>query len=161
MTCFQTRRFIATPVLCALLGLALPADAVAQGGQAATSGSRVAPAVPSAPTSSPMPKAMATQVEQHIRQLHDDLHITVLEQDQWDQFAEVMRDNAARISRAFQQRGSGLTTMSAEENMQSYAELAQAHATDMQRLASAFGSLYSAFPAQQKKNADNLIPRKP
>ena len=166
MTRFQTRRLIATPAFCALLSLALPAAALAQGGQAATSGGQAAtsgahvaptPAAPSGSMTSPMPKAMKAQVEQHIRQLHDDLHITASEEGQWDQFADVMRDNAARISQAFQQRGSRLTTMSAEDNMQSYAELAQAHATDMQRLASAFQSLYSSFPAQQKQSADSLF----
>ena len=157
MASFQTRRLIAVPALYALLGLALPASALAQGGQAATSSSGVMPATPQVPTSSPMPQAMSARVEQHIKQLHDSLHITASEQAQWDQFADVMRANATRISQAIQDRGAHLTTMSAEENMQSYAQLAQVHATDMQKLASAFQSLYASFPPQQKQVADTVF----
>ncbi len=157
MTRFQMRRFLAVPAFCALLSLALPASAIAQGGQAATSSPGAAAGTPSGSTASPMPKAMSAQVEQHIKQLHDNLHITASEEAQWDQFASVMRANASRISQAFQDRGARLTTMSAEENMQSYAQLAQVHATDMQRLASAFQSLYASLPPQQKKVADTLF----
>jgi phage/plasmid primase-like uncharacterized protein len=51
--------------------------------------------------------------------------------------------------------------------MQSYAQLAQVHATNMQKLASAFQSLYSSFPDQQKLVADavfrksNALPTRP
>ena len=47
--------------------------------------------------------------------------------------------------------------MGAEENMQSYAQLAQVHATNMQNLASAFQTLYVSFTAQQKQRADGVF----
>ena len=50
-------------------------------------------------TSQPVPgKRMEERVENHIKQLHAQLHITPAEQSQWDQFAQVMRDNATHRS---------------------------------------------------------------
>jgi periplasmic protein CpxP/Spy len=47
--------------------------------------------------------------------------------------------------------------MDAPDNMRSYAQLAQTHADNMERLATAFQSLYDAFPDQQKKAADAVF----
>jgi hypothetical protein len=104
----------------------------------------------------PAPPSSAT-VEQHITQLHTQLGITPAEQVQWDAFAQVMRDNADQMSAAFSERGSGVTNMSALDNMQSYARLAQVHAANMQKLASAFEPLYESFSDQQKKRADQVF----
>lgn len=139
----------------ALPVLAMPVGAFAQTAAAPTP---APPATASASTASAtMPKAMAARVEEHIKQLHDQLGITAAEQPQWDQFAQVMRDNATQISQAFSDRGAKLDTMNAADNMQSYAQLSQVHATNMQKLASAFQSLYNSFPDQQKQTADAVF----
>jgi len=77
--------------------LALPAAALAQPTQSP------APAAASSPMiSQPVPgKSMEERVENHIKQLHAQLHITPAEQSQWDQFAQVIRDNAGDMDRAF------------------------------------------------------------
>ena len=103
------------------------------------------------------PRATAAAVEQHIRHLHQQLAITPAEEPQWETFASVMRDNAAQMGQAFGDRSTKVGTMSAVENMQSFAQLATLHATDMQNLASAFQTLYSSFPDQQKAVADNVF----
>ena len=135
--------------------LAMPVGAFAQTAAAPTPAPT--PASTSTAVSASMPKAMAARVEQHIKQLHDQLGITAAEQSQWDQFAQVMRDNAAQISQAFADRGAKLDTMTAADNMQSYAQLSQVHATNMQKLASSFQSLYNSFPDQQKQTADAVF----
>jgi periplasmic protein CpxP/Spy len=104
-----------------------------------------------------LPKSISEKVEQHIKQLHDQLGITVAEKSQWNQFAQVMRDNAARMHAAFAARAANVATMTATENMQSYSQLAQVHAANMQKLASAFQSLYNTFPEAQKKVADTVF----
>lgn len=157
MTCLKFRRKAAASAFAAFLGLALPFSASAQGGQAAGPTSSSVSGADGPSTGSASPKNMTTEVEQHIRQLHDNLHITSAEQGAWDQFAQVMRENASRIGQAIQQRGTSLTTMSAKDNMQSYAQLAQVHAADLQRLATAFQSLYDTFPSTQKQEADSLF----
>ena len=96
-------------------------------------------------------------VEKHITQLHAQLGITPAEQAQWEQCAQVMRDNAAQMNQAFMDRSGKLDGMNAVDNMQSYAQLAQVHATNMQKLASAFQALYSSFPDQQKQVADAVF----
>ena len=86
-------------------------------------------------TSHPVPGSTAEQrVEKHIRQMHAQLRITPAEQPQWDQFAEVMRDNARDMDQAFMQRMQQYPTMNALQNMQSYQQIAEAHAQDPGRL---------------------------
>lgn len=133
--------------------LILPAAALAQTSPVAppneeTSASGTVPA---------LPKSILEEVEQHIKQLHDQLGITVAEKPQWDQFAQLMRDNAARMQQASAARAANVATMTAPENMQSYSQLAQLHAANMQKLASAFKSLYNTFPDAQKKVADTVF----
>jgi hypothetical protein len=104
-----------------------------------------------------MTKLMSEKLERHIQLLHDQLGITAAEEPQWAQFAQVMRDNAAQMEQAFRARGAHLASMNAIDNMQSYAELAQIHATNMQKLASAFQALYAIFPEPQKMLADAVF----
>ena len=112
-------------VVAALPVLTLPVGAFAQ----------ATPAAPSSSATPALPKTMSEKVEQHIKQLHNQLRITTAEEPQWQQFAQVMRDNAAQIEQALEARGTNIDTMTADENMLSYAQLAQTHATNMQRLA--------------------------
>ena len=135
--------------------LTLPAAALAQ-----TSPSTVAPPNAETPTSGTvpaLPKSMSKKVEQHIRQLHNQLGITAAEEPQWKLFAQVMRDNAGQMQQAFAARAANVATMTAAENMQSYSQLAQVHSANMQKLASAFQSLYNTFPDAQKKDTDTIF----
>ncbi len=142
--------------LAAVVLAAAPAAAFAQTTPATTTPAPAAPAAPSAAPATLSP-AVSARVEQHIKALHDQLGITTAEQPQWDQFAQVMRDNAAQIGQAFQARGAKIATDSAADNMQSYAAIAQVHATNMQKLASAFQALYTSFPDAQKQKADTVF----
>ena len=84
--------------------LALPTAALAQPTQSPASAAP--PAAASSPmTSQPVPgKSMEERVENRIKQLHTQLQITPAEQPQWDQFAQVMRENARDMDQAFIQR---------------------------------------------------------
>ena len=99
----------------------------------------------------------ADPLEQHNKQLHDQLGITAAQQPQWDQFVAVTRSNAADMHRAFSDRGDKMATMTAADNMESYAALAQLHAANMQKTATAFQTLYAALSPQQKEAADRLF----
>jgi molecular chaperone GrpE (heat shock protein) len=140
-----------------LAGLLLPAvtPSAATFAQTETPAKGTPDATPSKPaTRAAMP---TDKVEQHINQLHAELHITSAQQPQWDQFAEVMRDNARSMEQAMQQRGSSLTTMTALDNMQSYSQIAQQHAQNMQKLTTAFQAVYDSMSEAQKKNADTIF----
>jgi periplasmic protein CpxP/Spy len=130
--------------------LLLPTGAFAQ---TQTPVSSAAPA-PKAKAAERTPGSAAERVEQHITQLHAQLHITPAQQPQWDQFAQVMRDNAKGMEQVLEQRAASFATMNAVDNMQSYAHVAQQHAQDTQKLATAFQTLYGSLSDDQKKNAD-------
>ncbi len=151
-----------------LAGLALPVGALAQ--QAAPAPAPATPEASPSPGASRSPEAsqsrstatlseqvVTKRVDQHINQLHSELRITPAQQAQWDQFAQVMRDNARDMDRLLEQRGARLASMTAAENMQSYAQVADQHAHDMQQLASAFQALYGSMSEHQKQNADMVF----
>ena len=105
----------------------------------------------------PNPVTAAQRVDQHITELHAQLQITTAQQAQWEQFAQVMRDNANDMNQVMEQRASDFASMNAVENLQSYAKIAQQHAQDTQKLASAFQALYGEMSDTQKKNADMVF----
>jgi hypothetical protein len=98
-------------------------------------------------------------VEQHIRDLHRELHITAAQDPQWDQFAQVMRSNAQAMNESLDQRAQQIGTMNAVDSMSSYAQLAEQRSQDLVKLATAFQTLYGTFSDQQKKDADQLFRR--
>ncbi len=158
-------RFLASAAVAALL--ALPAAAFAQSAAPRTSEPTTAPSAtttaPSAETTAPSatqtaPSASIEQrVEAHIKQLRAQLRITAAEQPQWEQFAQVMRQNARDMDQAFMQRAQQYPSMNAVQNMQSYEQIADAHAQHLQKLVPAFENLYNAMPEQQKRVADQVF----
>jgi protein CpxP len=96
-------------------------------------------------------------VEARIKDLHAKLHITPAEQAQWDQFAEVMRDNAREMNKAAMEHAQQVPSMGAVEDLKSYEQLAEAHVQRLQKLIPAFESLYNTMPAQQKQVADQVF----
>jgi periplasmic protein CpxP/Spy len=136
-----------------LSAVALPVSAFAQTETQAAGPTSAHKAKP------PMAKPMSTpdRVEHHITRLHTQLQITPAQQTQWDQFAQVMRDNAQNMDQTIEQRGTGFASMNAADNMQSYAKIAQQHAEDTQKLATAFQTLYASMSDDQKKNADTVF----
>ena len=114
-------------------------------------------AAPSPPKLSPQLRAVLSQVEKRITDLHEKLHITAAEQPLWEGFADTMRQNARDMDAAAEQRRRGADGMTALADMQSYADLAQMHAAQMSKLVSTFGKLYGAMPDEQKKQADTAF----
>ena len=157
MTPFRLSR----PVLLAA-ALALPVGAWAQG-------AAPAPANPAdtSGTSATHPAASAkdeaktshheNRVEKRITDLHARLKITPAQEPQWNAFAEVMRNNARQMDQDYQQRSQRVQEMSAVDNMQSYAKIAEAHAQDVQKLVPAFETLYNSMSAEQKHSADQVF----
>jgi protein CpxP len=96
-------------------------------------------------------------VEKRISDLRSQLKITDKQSTQWDAFAQTMRDNSQKTSQAFTERAQKLSTMTADEAMKSYADLAQLHAANMQKLSSAMSDLYGTFSPEQKTTADMLF----
>jgi protein CpxP len=159
MTAILSNR-LASVAVAALLSL--PATVLAQSAQAPASASpemaKPAAAQPSPLSGHPVAgKTAKERVEQRIKELYSQLHITPAERPKWDQFAQVMRDNARDMDQAYAQRVEQFQSMTALQNMQSYEQIAMEHAQNLQKLVPAFQDLYNAMPDQQKQLADQVF----
>jgi periplasmic protein CpxP/Spy len=114
----------------------------------------------STPTKSRAQRRM-DNVEQQINTMHSQLNITDAQSKQWDAYTQTMRDNAQKTSDALRDRGQKMATMNADDIMKSYASLAQMHADQMQKLASAWSDLYAVLTPDQKQSADTLFHNRP
>jgi protein CpxP len=111
-------------------------------------------------TSSAMAKADAKRddaVEHHITDLHAKLKITPAEESQWKEVAETMRDNAKDMDKAIDKRSAALANATAVDDLNAYADIAQAHANGVKKLAKSFSGLYSMMSDDQKKEADEIF----
>jgi hypothetical protein len=161
----RTRRFSAVSALLAA-AMAMPVAAWAQTQEgpntpvpAQAMPGKASPAMPAHAATTPQAASLEQGVEQHIRDLHRELHITAAEEPQWQQFAQVMRANAHAMSESLDQRAQQISAMNAVDSMTSYAQLAEQRSQDLVKLATAFQALYATFPDQQKKQADELFRR--
>jgi periplasmic protein CpxP/Spy len=130
-------------------------SAIAQSPDPSTSPPAAANASPSA-----MMKADAKRddaVERHITDLHAKLKITPAEESQWKEVAETMRDNAKAMDKAIDKRSASLANATAIDDLNSYADIAQAHANGVKKLAKSFSGLYSMMSDDQKKEADEIF----
>jgi periplasmic protein CpxP/Spy len=112
------------------------------------------------PNSSAMMKSDAQRdagVERHIADLHAKLKITPAEETQWKEVAETMRENAKDLDLAIDKRVAAVSTATAIDDLNSYADIAQAHADGVKKLAKVFSSLYSVMSDDQKKQADQTF----
>jgi len=100
---------------------------------------------------------MSQMVDERIADMRSRLQITHAQEPQWDRFAAVMRSNARAADRAYRRRGERLDSMSALENMESYARIERRRAMDVQRLVPAFHALYASLTPEQKHAADELF----
>jgi periplasmic protein CpxP/Spy len=94
------------------------------------------------------------RVDNHIKEMHAGLKITPAEESQWDVVAQTMRENARELDQAMDKRESAAENATAVDDLNSYADVAQAHADGVRKLAKAFSGLYSSMSADQKKQAD-------
>lgn len=123
-----------------------------------------APAAPSAMPAAPTTKAAPTKtskrlsgVDARIASLHKRLKITAAQEPQWQQVAQVMRDNAAQIEQLVKERNAKVKTMTAVDNLQTYSDIAQAHADGLKKLVPVFDTLYGSMSDAQKKIADEVF----
>ena len=112
------------------------------------------PVTSTTPASPPSAQAAA---DARLRALQAQLHVTDAQMPQWNAFAQAMRDNATKTDELFRDRAKTVSTMTALDNMKSYAQIARAYADDTEALAQAFAPLYAALSDQQKQTIDTLF----
>ena len=68
-----------------------------------------------------------------------------------------MRENAKELDLAIDKRTANAASATAIDDLNAYADIAQAHADGVKKLASAFSGLYSVMSDVQKKEADEAF----
>ncbi len=107
------------------------------------------------------PATAQTTVDQRIQALHAQLAIAPQQEALWNAFAQKMRENATLTERLAQQRGAAIPTMSAVDNLRSYARISHEYANSADRLTAAFEQLYATLSPAQKQTADTLFRQQP
>jgi len=136
------KQFLATAAVIATLG-----GALAQG------------ANPPAATQDQRPhRDFAAFLDRRIDRLKTALKITPAQEPQFNQLAQVMRDNAAEMQKTFGDlRGNRGQHLSAVDRLQTDVQLTQLRASQDQRYLDALKPLYASLSADQKQVADRML----
>jgi uncharacterized membrane protein YdfJ with MMPL/SSD domain len=111
----------------------------------------------------PAPAAAASEpegtapIEARIKVLHKKLHITDAQKTQWDNLAQVMRDNEQAMADLQKQRAANAESMNAVDVVKSYGSVIEAHEAGMKKFIPAFEAVYNSMSDAQKKIADSLF----
>jgi periplasmic protein CpxP/Spy len=141
---------LASPLRAATVGTPPAPAQLAQDNQPASPPPAATPAKPR--------RSPTERVEQRIKTLHEDLHITQDQEKLWDPVAQAMRDQEAAVHQAIQQRRQN-PSANAVDDLKAYEAIADAHAQSLQKLVPAFEALYASLSDDQKKAADVLFSR--
>ena len=96
-------------------------------------------------------------VDARIAELHKRLKITDAQKTQWDNIAQVMRDNAEAMTALEKERAHDAKSMNAVDVVKSYSEVIQAHEDGMKKFIPAFEDLYNSMSDSQKQIADSMF----
>lgn len=97
------------------------------------------------------------RVEMRINDMHAKLRIKPEQEDQWQQVAQVMRDNENAIKPLIEDRKANARNMTAIDDLHSYAAITEAHVEGIKKFTPAFETLYASMTDEQKKQADSLF----
>jgi Spy/CpxP family protein refolding chaperone len=99
----------------------------------------------------------ANHVEARIQDMHTKLKITAEQDAQWQQVAQVMRDNEKRMEPLIKDREKNAKTMTAVDDLKSYAQIIEAQEEGTKNFIPVFVALYDSMSDDQKKEADVLF----
>jgi protein CpxP len=111
-------------------------------------------AAPTAQAPASHPGKERAGIDALIDHLHDSFKITPQQESLWQDVAKVMRDNAQTLSNLAKARSEHAKTATAVDDLKSYAEISEAHATGTKRLIPVFQALYDSMSPEQKSAAD-------
>ncbi len=102
-------------------------------------------------------EGMRQHVEERIKTLHAKLNITAEQESAWSDVADAMRNSEKDVIALIHERHEHAKTLTAVEDLESYQKIAQAHADGLDKVASAFSTLYDKMSDEQKANADKVF----
>ena len=97
------------------------------------------------------------RVEARITDMHAKLKITQTQEDQWAKVVQAMRDNQKAVEPLIEDRAKNAKTMTAIDDLKSYAAITDAHGDGLKKFTPAFEALYASMSDAQKKAADTLF----
>jgi hypothetical protein len=109
-----------------------------------------APAAPDA-------RSRTDRVEARITMLHAKLAITPAQEPAWQTLTQVMRANEQTMEALTKARADHAQTLTAVDDLKSYAEITTAHAEGLKKFIPAFEALYGSMSDAQKAQADTLF----
>jgi hypothetical protein len=89
--------------------------------------------------------------------LHSTLKITPAQEELWKNVTQVMRDNAQTMEALTKARAGKAKTMTAVDDLNSYSEIAAAHADGLKKFVPVFQALYDSMSDAQKANANTIF----
>ncbi|APH59686.1 putative secreted protein [Granulibacter bethesdensis] len=109
----------------------------------------------------PQPQSAAghasTRAERQLQSLYKSLAITPAQQQPWDNFARVLKDNAAAIDQAYAAAAKPEAGTNALSRFQTYRQVQTMQTDNLRRLEPVFTALYQALSPAQQKTADRLF----
>ena len=97
-------------------------------------------------------------IEQRISSLHASLKITAAEETPWAGVAQTMRDNDAAMHTLEVEQGAvPADSVTAVDDLKAYQKFGEAHVAGLAKLLTAFETLYTAMPDEQKHVADKVF----
>jgi periplasmic protein CpxP/Spy len=137
-----------------LLGLTLAVNPLLAQTNPATTSTQTAQSPDAAKPTTHKRASRTDRVETRIKQLHDQLKITMAQEPQFGAVAQAMRDDAKAMQSAIEQRRQTRSTATAVDELRSYQQVTETHVAGLQKLIPAFQALYDTMSPEQKKTAD-------
>jgi periplasmic protein CpxP/Spy len=103
--------------------------------------------------------AHGERAELRIKDMHTKLKINAAQETQWAKVAEAMRENAQTMDALTAARIKREKDMTAVDDLNSYAKIADAHSEGIKNLLPSFTVLYTSMSEAQKNQADTLFRR--
>ena len=95
--------------------------------------------------------------EAQIKQLQGALNITEAQKELWNNFTQVMRENAKDMDALTKERAESTKTMNAVEHMKFHSQITQTHLDQMEKLITPFEAFYDSMSDQQKNITDIIF----
>jgi hypothetical protein len=97
------------------------------------------------------------QTEARIKELRSELNITEAQEVLWNNFTQVMRENAKDMDALTKDRAENTKTMNAVEQMKFHSQISEARLAQQKKLIPPFEALYAGLSDEQKKITDTIF----
>jgi hypothetical protein len=95
--------------------------------------------------------------EARIKELQTELKITAAQEALWNNFTQVMRDNAKEMDALTKDKTESSKTMNAVEHMKFHSQITETRLNQQKKLIPPFEALYASMSDEQKKTTDTIF----